>query len=54
MSSVGQCLAAAGLGDDCVQRHGDAYALSLTGAAVDLTDFDASSGERHGPRRPGT
>ena len=40
MSSVRQCLAAVGLADDCVQRHGDSYALSLTGAAEDLADFD--------------
>jgi DNA-binding SARP family transcriptional activator len=39
-STVRQCLAALGLGDQAVQRHGDAYRLVLPEAWVDLTEFE--------------
>ena len=40
VSSLRQCLGSAGLPDDCVQRHGDAYALCLPEASADLRAFE--------------
>ncbi len=40
ISSVRLCLASAGLAEDSVLRQGDAYALSLPGAQVELDDFE--------------
>jgi len=40
-STVRQCLAGLGLGDQAVQRNGDAYRLVLPGAWVDLAEFDS-------------
>lgn len=40
VSSVRQCLASAGLTSDGVIRHGDAYALVLPGAQVELEEFE--------------
>ena len=40
VSSVRQCLAAAGLPESSVCRHGDAYALTLSTTSDDLRDFD--------------
>lgn len=39
-SNVRQSLAAVGLGDQAVQRNGDAYRLVLPGARIDLTEFE--------------
>jgi DNA-binding SARP family transcriptional activator len=39
-SNVRQCLAAVGLGDQAVQRNGDAYRLVLPGTWNDLTEFE--------------
>lgn len=39
-SNVRQCLAAVGLGDQAVQRNGDAYRLVLPGTWTDLTEFE--------------
>jgi DNA-binding SARP family transcriptional activator len=40
VSNVRQCLAAAGLGDKTLQRHGDAYALVLPEAILDIAEFE--------------
>jgi DNA-binding SARP family transcriptional activator len=40
VSSLRQCLAAAGLPEDCLQRKGDAYGLRLPGAEVELAEFE--------------
>lgn len=40
VSSVRQCLAAAGLPESSLRRHGDAYALDLAATGDDLRDFD--------------
>lgn len=40
VSSVRQCLAAAGLPESALCRHGDAYALALSTTGDDLRDFD--------------
>jgi DNA-binding SARP family transcriptional activator len=42
-SNVRQCLAAAGLGDQTVRRHADAYRLELPGAWFDLARFEELS-----------
>ncbi|MDX6235191.1 MAG: hypothetical protein QOG10_6 [Kribbellaceae bacterium] len=39
-STVRQCLAALGLGDQAVQRHGDAYRLVLPSVWFDLAEFE--------------
>ncbi|WP_112245983.1 AAA family ATPase [Kribbella monticola] len=39
-SNVRQCLAGVGLGDQAVQRNGDAYRLVLPGTWIDLTEFE--------------
>ncbi|TDO47286.1 transcriptional regulator [Kribbella sp. VKM Ac-2527] len=39
-STVRQCLAGLGFGDQVVQRNGDAYRLVLPGAWVDLAEFE--------------
>jgi DNA-binding SARP family transcriptional activator len=39
-SNVRQSLAAAGLGDQAVQRNGDAYRLVLPGTWIDLAEFE--------------
>jgi DNA-binding SARP family transcriptional activator len=39
-SNVRQCLAAAGLGDGTVERHGDAYRLVLPEARFDIDEFE--------------
>ena len=50
-STVRQCLAGLGLGDQAVQRNGDAYRLVLPGAWVDLTEFES---RQQRARRSGT
>jgi DNA-binding SARP family transcriptional activator len=50
-SNVRQCLAAVGLGDQAVQRNGDAYRLVLPDAWIDLTEFEA---QLRRARRSGT
>ncbi|WP_375425712.1 BTAD domain-containing putative transcriptional regulator [uncultured Friedmanniella sp.] len=40
VSAVRQCLVAAGLGEDCLPRHGDAYALELTGVDDQVATFE--------------
>jgi DNA-binding SARP family transcriptional activator len=42
-SNVRQSLAAAGLGDQTVRRHADAYRLELSGAWFDLAEFEDRS-----------
>lgn len=42
-SNIRQCLAAAGLGDQTVRRHADAYRLELPGAWFDLAEFEHRS-----------
>lgn len=39
VSSLRQCLASAGLAEDCVRRQGDAYALCLPNAWIELERF---------------
>jgi DNA-binding SARP family transcriptional activator len=56
VSSVRQCLEGAGLGGNGVQRHGDAYALSLPEAVIDVAEFErlvreAARAETGGRRR---
>lgn len=40
VSAVRQCLAAAGLGEDCLPRQGDAYALDLPGVDDQVAHFE--------------
>ena len=40
VSSIRQCLSAAGIAEDALRRHGDAYALQLPGASDQLADFE--------------
>ena len=40
VSSIRQCLTAAGITEDALRRHGDAYALQLPGASDELADFE--------------
>ena len=40
VSSIRQCLSAAGITEDALRRHGDAYALALPGASDQLADFE--------------
>ena len=40
VSSIRQCLGAAGITEDALRRHGDAYALQLPGASDQLADFE--------------
>lgn len=40
VSAVRQCLATAGLGEDCLPRQGDAYALELTGVIDQVATFE--------------
>jgi DNA-binding SARP family transcriptional activator len=39
-SSVRRCLAAAGLGDDVLRRHGSAYSLCVEDAVLDVEEFE--------------
>jgi len=41
-SSVRRSLAAAGLGDNAVRRHGSAYSLDVEGAVLDVAAFEAA------------
>ena len=40
VSSIRQCLCAAGVTEDALRRHGDAYALQLPGVSDQLADFE--------------
>jgi DNA-binding SARP family transcriptional activator len=46
-SNVRQCLASIGLGDQAVQRHGDAYRLVLPGVWFDLAEFESGLRRAH-------
>jgi len=40
VSSIRQCLCSAGVTEDALRRHGDAYALQLPGVSDQLADFE--------------
>ena len=52
VSSIRQCLGAAGITEDALRRHGDAYALQLPGVSDQLADFERlahAAGREQGP-----
>lgn len=53
VSAVRQCLTAGGLTENCLRRHGDAYALELPGAADQRATFERLAHQAEDQERAG-